>query len=186
MTRTSRSRSDGTRRGRGHTSPGSARRAATICECQDWLNYKCTGVLVAGGCNVATRWHCDGVDAVTKEVGGKFGGRPTALLEKVRALAPRLRGEISHGEISRGEISGASRAQAGLADLDAKWPSRCVPMGSALGELTAEAAEHLGLPRGTPVVQGGADAFVGLVGLGAAVPGGLGLITGSSHLQVPR
>ena len=58
-------------------------------------------------------------------------------------------------------------------------------MGSALGELTAEAAEHLGLPRGTPVVQGGADAFVGLVGLGAAVPGGLGLITGSSHLQVP-
>ena len=97
-----------------------------------------------------------------------------------------MRGEISRGEISRGEISGAStRAQAGLADLDAKWPSRCVPMGSALGELTAEAAEHLGLPRGTPVVQGGADAFVGLVGLGAAVPGGLGLITGSSHLQVP-
>ena len=155
------------------------RRATTICECQDWLNYKCTGVLVAGVCNVATRWHCDGVDAVTKEVGGKFGGRPTALLEKVRDLAARSRAR------SRGVISGASRAQAGLADLDAKWPSRCVPMGSALGELSAEAAEHLGLPRGTPVVQGGADAFVGLVGLGAAVPGGLGLITGSSHLQVP-
>ena len=132
---------------------------------------------------MATRWHCDGVDAVTKEVGGKFGGRPTALLEKVRDLGPRSR--VHLGATTRAEISGASRAQAGLADLDAKWPSRCVPMGSALGELTAEAAEHLGLPRGTPVVQGGADAFVGLVGLGAAVPGGLGLITGSSHLQVP-
>ena len=29
--------------------------ASVICECQDWLNHKCTGTWVAGGCNVATR-----------------------------------------------------------------------------------------------------------------------------------
>ena len=31
--------------------------ANVICECQDWLNHKCTDTWVAGGCNVATRWH---------------------------------------------------------------------------------------------------------------------------------
>ena len=37
--------------------------AAVVCECQDWLNHKCTDTWVAGGCNVATRWHCDGAAA---------------------------------------------------------------------------------------------------------------------------
>ena len=34
------------------------------------------------------------------------------------------------------------------------------------------------------IVQGGPDAFVGMVGLGCVAPGLLGLITGSSHLHV--
>ena len=110
---------------------------------------------MAGGCNVATRWHCDGALAVststtssatttttaaaTGEEGSPrfFGGRPTSLL-----------------------------AAAGLEDLHEKWPRRCVAMGACAGRLTAAAAEHLGLSEGTPVAQGGADAFVGLLGLG--------------------
>ena len=54
-------------------------------------------------------------------------------------------------------------------------------MGGLVGRVTAEAAAHLGLPAGLPVAQGGADAYVGLVGLGAATrPGAVGLITGIS------
>ena len=49
------------------------------CECQDYLNLRVTGRLVAGGCNVATRWHCDGAAAVASTAAGEapFGGRPS-------------------------------------------------------------------------------------------------------------
>ena len=57
-------------------------------------------------------------------------------------------------------------------------------MGEVVGGLTAAAAEHLGLPTGLPVAQGGADAFVAMVGLGTVAPGQLALITGSSHLHL--
>ena len=53
-----------------------------------------------------------------------------------------------------------------------------------LGDLTKEAAEELGLPEGTPVAQGGGDAFVGALGLGMTEPGKMALITGSSHVIV--
>ena len=60
-----------------------------------------------------------------------------------------------------------------------------VAMGEPIGEgLTEEAADALGLPPGLPVAQGGADAFVGMLGLGVVQPGQLGLITGSSHLHL--
>lgn len=134
-------------------------RAARICECQDWLQYKCTGRLSAGGCNVATRWHCDGVAACASQqpAGAGFGGRPLSLLAAV-----------------------------GLEDLASKWPEDCEAMGAVQGRLTEEAAAHLGLPAGLPLAQGGADAYVGLLGLGAATRSGgsLGLITGSSHLHL--
>ena len=65
-----------------------------------------------------------------------------------------------------------------------KWPREVVPMAALFGELTPAAAEHLGLRPGLPVAQGGADAFVGVIGLGIVDPGGLSLITGSSHLQI--
>jgi FGGY-family pentulose kinase len=71
-----------------------------------------------------------------------------------------------------------------LADLAARWPAEIVAPGQVIGPLTAEAAAHLGLKAGLPVVQGGADAFVGMVGLGAREPGDLAMITGSSHLHL--
>ena len=57
-------------------------------------------------------------------------------------------------------------------------------LGEVIGGLTSEAAEHLGLPVGLQVVQGGADAQIGMIGLGVVEPEGLALITGSSHLQL--
>ena len=72
----------------------------------------------------------------------------------------------------------------GMPDLAEKWPQEAIAPGAVAEGLTREAAEHLGLPAGLPVVQGGADAFIGIIGLGATAPGDMALITGSSHLQL--
>jgi ribulokinase len=72
----------------------------------------------------------------------------------------------------------------GLEDLAEKWPEKVVAPGEPIAELTNEAAMHLGLKPGTRVIQGGADGFIAIIGLGVTEPGQLGLITGSSHLQL--
>ncbi|MEO1688637.1 MAG: FGGY-family carbohydrate kinase, partial [Pseudomonadota bacterium] len=69
-----------------------------------------------------------------------------------------------------------------LNDLLEKWPQEILAPGAPLGGLTGAASAHLGLPAGLPVIQGGADAFIGMIGLGVSEPGELALITGSSHL----
>jgi ribulose kinase len=71
----------------------------------------------------------------------------------------------------------------GIEALLDKWPPRVVAPGEVIGTLTARAAAELGLRTSVRVVQGGADALIGMVGLGVAQPGQLALITGSSHLQ---
>jgi ribulose kinase len=71
-----------------------------------------------------------------------------------------------------------------LADLAAKWPQKMLAPGEIIGPLTPEASRHLGLRPATPVVQGGSDAFMGVIGLGVTEPGEMALITGSSHLHI--
>ncbi|WP_181701019.1 FGGY-family carbohydrate kinase [Chthonobacter albigriseus] len=75
-------------------------------------------------------------------------------------------------------------ARMGLEALQEKWPREVLAPGEIVGGLTREAAAHMGLRPDTPVVQGGADAFIGMIGLGVTEPGELALITGSSHLQL--
>lgn len=75
-------------------------------------------------------------------------------------------------------------ATLGLSDLLEKWPREIIAPGDVLGRLTADAAAHLGLMPGTKVIQGGADAFIGMIGLNVTQPGELALITGSSHLHL--
>lgn len=74
-------------------------------------------------------------------------------------------------------------AKLSLEELEEKWPARVVPPGEVVGTLTLAAANALGLKQSVKVVQGGADALIGMIGLGVAQPGQLALITGSSHLQ---
>lgn len=105
---------------------------------------------------MAARWHWDAELACKGE--DALAGRPVSLLESID-----------------------------LVDILPKWPSHCVEMGRMIGPLTAEAHLHLGIEdTGTPVavVQGGPDAYVGMVGLGCVSPGRVALITGSSHLQL--
>src|SRR6476620_1271567 len=71
-----------------------------------------------------------------------------------------------------------------LAELEQKWPPVIVRPGDVIDSLTKSAAEHLGLKSGIPVVQGGADAFIGGIGLGVTEPGEMALITGSSQLHL--
>lgn len=68
----------------------------------------------------------------------------------------------------------------GLTDLVDKWPLDVVPYGGGQGKLSASAAAALGLAAGTPVAQGGIDAYAGMIGLGAIAPGKLAMIMGSS------
>ncbi|MDB5348772.1 MAG: araB [Planctomycetota bacterium] len=77
---------------------------------------------------------------------------------------------------------------AGLDDLPDKWPERIVPLGQGDGRLTRGAADALGLRPGTPVAQGGIDAYLGMLGLGATGPGDVAIIVGSStcHLAQSR
>jgi len=74
----------------------------------------------------------------------------------------------------------------GLSDLTGKLPERVVSMGELVGGLTEAAAKELGLTAGIPVGEGGADAFVGVIGLNAVQPGKMTLITGSSHLHIAQ
>ena len=72
----------------------------------------------------------------------------------------------------------------GMSELLKKWPAIVLRLGEEIGGLTSNAAAHLDLPEGVPVLQGGADAFIGMIGLGVVNPGSLAFITGSSHLHL--
>ena len=89
-----------------------------------------------------------------------------------------------HYQTQHGGVPRSLLAAVGLSDLEGKWPEPIVAPGTPIGPLTREAADHLGLNPGTPVIQGGADAFIGVIGLGVTRPGEMALITGSSHLHI--
>lgn len=76
----------------------------------------------------------------------------------------------------------------GLSDLVEKWPERIVPLGRGEGMLSRHAAAELGLCARTPVAQGGIDAYLGMLGLGATRDGDVAVIIGSStcHLAQSR
>jgi len=121
------------------------KRAATICEYQDYVNFHLTGRMVASINNAAARWHY----RVSE------GGYARSMVEKL-----------------------------GIPTLADKWPKDMVRLGETIGGLTAKAAAHLGLNPGLPVAQGGADAFIAMVGLVVVKQGALAFITGSSHLHL--
>ena len=72
----------------------------------------------------------------------------------------------------------------GLSEVIDKFPERILPLGSEIGKLSSDVSKETGLPSGIPILQGGADAYIAMVGLGAIKPGKLAFITGSSHLML--
>ncbi len=74
--------------------------------------------------------------------------------------------------------------EAGLDDVFEKLAPEVLDLGQPVEGLSTEAAEQLGLEPGTPVAQGGGDAWMGQIGLGVVKPGRMALITGSSHVLI--
>jgi ribulokinase len=72
----------------------------------------------------------------------------------------------------------------GLSDIFEKLPKRIVKLGEVVGGISTKVAELTGLTEGIPVAGGGADAYMGVVGVNALKPGKLALITGSSQLHI--
>ena len=89
-----------------------------------------------------------------------------------------------HCDYSREGIPETLLEKLELEELAKKWPQKVLKLGEVVGGLTPGAAEHLGLHPDLTVVQGGADAQIGMIGLGVVKPGSLAFITGSSHLQL--
>jgi ribulokinase len=89
-----------------------------------------------------------------------------------------------HYDTSRGGFQRSLYEKIDLGEVLEKFPKDILAMGEPIANLTAPAAEHLGLPMSTPVIQGGADAYVAMIGLGVVRPGRLAFITGSSHLHL--
>jgi len=72
-----------------------------------------------------------------------------------------------------------SERTAGLCGLDSDVFPEVGEPGSVVGEVTKRAAEETGLRAGTPVVLGGADTQLGLIGIGASERGGVTVVGGS-------
>lgn len=78
-------------------------------------------------------------------------------------------------------------AQLDAADLSERWPGGDVPPiypGTIIGPLTEAAAAALGLQAGTPVAQGGVDAYAAAIGMNTLLPGQLGIILGTSSCHM--
>ncbi|MFP3903500.1 MAG: FGGY-family carbohydrate kinase [Armatimonadota bacterium] len=67
-----------------------------------------------------------------------------------------------------------------FSELMDKWPETVLAMGEQAGELTGKAGADLGLKPGTPVAQGGIDAYAAMLGLEVVEPGRTALVMGTS------
>ncbi|HET6820679.1 MAG TPA: autoinducer-2 kinase [Candidatus Limnocylindria bacterium] len=67
----------------------------------------------------------------------------------------------------------------GLVGVDPAIVPEVLEPGTVIGVVNAQAAAETGLAEGTPVVVGGADTQLGLVGIGVSAPGRLTLVGGS-------
>ena len=133
-----------------------------------------------------------------------------ARLAWLRANAPDIAARIAHvlplgdwlgyrlsGEV-RGERSAltevgllplsdveAPDALLKLVDVDSGLMPGLCRAGEQRGEVTSEAARATGLAKGTPVVAGGPDTQMGLLGMGVTAPGEMGILVGwSGPLQM--
>lgn len=90
-----------------------------------------------------------------------------------RALA----GEAGLLEVAKGRWAKGLMRTLGLRD---DWFPPLVDSGAVVGRLTATAAADLGVKRGAPVVTAGPDTQCGLLGMGVAAPGDVGVLAGWS------
>ena len=71
----------------------------------------------------------------------------------------------------------------GLEDYKEKMITNVIPMGQPVGNLKKELAEELGLNE-IPVIQGGIDAHIGMIGMGVVSAGKMAANMGTSFVQL--
>lgn len=118
------------------------------------------------------RWMVEAVDWFTHRLTGEWTLSLCAVTD------------LWHYVPSRGGWPTSLLEAIGLAEARDRWPERVLPIGARVGSLSVPAAQELGLVPGLPVAAGGVDAHVGVLGLDALRPGQLGLILGSSSVQI--
>jgi FGGY-family pentulose kinase len=75
-------------------------------------------------------------------------------------------------------------AELGVPDLQEKWPDRVVPLGEQVGVVSRSAAVTLGVPAGVPVLQGGIDAHIGMLGTNTLADGRVNMVAGTSIVHL--
>ena len=123
-------------------------------------------------------------------------GRPDRRVHRLDDVPPDRRmdlvAEPRRGQVelraARRRLAGRPLKAVGLGDLLEKWPDADRSAGQRRVRLERAAARELGLGAGTPVAQGGIDAYLGMLGLGATQDGDVAVIVGSStcHLAQSR
>ena len=120
--------------------------------------------------------------------------KATTIFEHTDWMAYFLTGEITANictttirwfyNVKEGGYPKSLYEKIGLHDIYEKLPKRIVALGEVVGGLSKEIAQLTGLKEGLPVAGGGADAYMGVIGVNALKPGKLALITGSSLLHI--
>ena len=120
--------------------------------------------------------------------------RAHTIFEHTDWLVYRLTGEITANintttirwfyNRRKGGFPESLYSSVGLEDIAPKLPREVLNIGAEAGRLSREFAAAVGLPAGIPVAAGGADAYMGVIGVNALKSGQAALITGSSHLHI--
>lgn len=74
----------------------------------------------------------------------------------------------------------------GISDLVERLPQDVIPVGGAIGQMSAQMASDLGLENRPLVAQGGIDAHIGMLGADVVSPGGMLFIGGTSVVQLTQ
>lgn len=111
---------------------------------------------------------------------GMLGDWILHRLAGVYVTDPSLGSSSGMFDLARAEWSGRVLE---LCGLDPAVVPEIVAPGTAIGGVTAQAAEETGLAAGTPVVVGGADTQLGLVGMGVVEPRRFTLLGGTFWQQ---
>lgn len=111
------------------------------------------------------RWICGLADWLAYEMCGEL---------RTERVAGAESGLI---DLCGGERADALAARCGMHEIEVPLP---VDPGNAIGGLSARAGRRLGVPAGIPVVAAGPDTQAGLLGMGLAAPGDVGIVAGWS------
>ena len=114
------------------------------------------------------------------------------VFEAIDWLTFRLTGEVTANQSTAtwawfyhpptGDFPHDFYADIGLQDLLHRFPQRIVAPAEPVGLLSRDAAHALGLPPGIPVIAGGVDGMLAMIGMGVTSATRLAIAMGSSHV----